>query len=169
MITFHEEPLTQAELLSEYRLVRSQGLPYLVAVDPSTAAILGYANAHPFRSRAAYRFSVELSLFCHPDHAGKGIGGRLLETLVDVMKQPAKYSELLALPPGQEPREVKQALAVMSVDEMGKRNGLALKEFYEKHGFELRAHLKGIGYKFGRWYVPGRPVLERLTPHGVPG
>lgn len=136
-MTFSEEPLTSDALLESYRQIVSQHLPFLVAVDSSCGDVVGYANAHNFRgSKGAYRHTVEITLFCHPDHIGRGIGPQLLTALLNVLREPAKHTNLLIAASG-EARVVKQVLAIMAVDETGKKSGLALKEFYEKAGFIL--------------------------------
>ena len=124
--------------ISTYQAITKQeNLPYLVAVDSQTSNILGYANAHGFRgSKGAYRHTVEISLFCHPTHLSKGVGSKLLKSLINALYKPLEHSSLRSYPET-EPPPIKQVLAVMAVDENGKRNGLALKEFYEKHGFKL--------------------------------
>lgn len=45
-------------------------------------AALGFAYAAPYRSRAAYRFSVEDSVYGAPRAVGRGIGRTLLGALV---------------------------------------------------------------------------------------
>ena len=52
------------------------GLPYLVAeID---GAVVGFAYAAPFRPRAAYRYTVEDSVYVAPDRMGQGVGKALL-------------------------------------------------------------------------------------------
>ena len=174
VITFAIEPRTLKDFRSGYETVKTEGLPYIVAVDPSVPGeVLGYASASQFRgSLEAYKHTVEISLFCHPEHQGKGLGTQLLRTLLQALRDPVSNAE--CFPPGAaEPRVVKQVLVVMAVDETGKGQGLKLKEFYEREGFTLvssflvvhlahrihpadkkkNGHLKQVGFKFGRWYV----------------
>jgi phosphinothricin acetyltransferase len=49
-------------------------------------------------------------------------------------------------------------MAVMSVDETSWKNGLGLRDFYVKHGFEEVGHLKKVGHKFDRWCVSKKAV-----------
>jgi L-amino acid N-acyltransferase YncA len=117
---------------SYHDIVTDQRLPYLVAVDGDTQAVLGYANAHGFRGvKGAYRHTVEITMFCHPDRTGKGVGSRLLGSLLQSLREKGKGGM------GGDDAEVRQVLAVMAVDEMGKGNGLKLKEFYEGFGFQM--------------------------------
>jgi L-amino acid N-acyltransferase YncA len=55
-------------------------LPYLVAERGSVVA--GYAYAGLYRPRPAYRFTIENSIYIHPDHLRQGIGRLLLTELV---------------------------------------------------------------------------------------
>ncbi len=49
------------------------GLPYLVADDGD---VVGYAYAAPFRTRAAYRFTVEDSVYVAPGQSGRAASAR---------------------------------------------------------------------------------------------
>jgi phosphinothricin acetyltransferase len=127
--------------------VTAQGRPYLVAVDENDQIVIGYANAHVFREvNGAYRHKVEITLSCHADHTGKGVGSRLLGSLLHSLKQKGTNAQVGTGHIGgsgdghskeESDAEVKQVLAVMAVDETGKENGLKLKEFYEGFGFQM--------------------------------
>lgn len=67
-----------------WKKIASQGLPYIAAVEEGGETVLGYCYAGEFRGgggRGGYRHTVELSLFCHPDHTEKGVGLQLLQKL----------------------------------------------------------------------------------------
>ena len=49
--------------------------PWLVSEH--NGQITGYAYASEHRSRAAYQWSIELSVYIHADHRGKGLATRL--------------------------------------------------------------------------------------------
>ncbi|CAK7221390.1 hypothetical protein SCUCBS95973_004481 [Sporothrix curviconia] len=155
VLTFHEEPQPLESYVKTYRTTQTLGLPYLVAVRAdSPDTVVGYTYAFGFRSeRSAYRFASELSLFCDPEYTGKGIGSRLLRAILQVLKTPSTFLTTYqgSYPGGVEPRTVRTLIAVMAVNDVGKRGGMALKEFYESFGFVLRSHLVGIGYKFDKW------------------
>lgn len=59
--------------------------PWLVAVDPSSDQVAGYAYAAPHRDRAGYRWSVDVAVYLAPDAAGRGIGRQLYERLLAVL------------------------------------------------------------------------------------
>lgn len=139
VLTFHEQPQPQESYVASYRATQKAGLPYLVAVlADDQDYVVGYTSAGGFRSeRSAYRFTSELSLFCDHNYMAKGIGSRMLKELIEVLKTPelffSKYGG--SYPEGVEPRKIRHLIAVMAVNEEGKRKGMALKEFYESNGF----------------------------------
>jgi L-amino acid N-acyltransferase YncA len=59
--------------------------PWLVAEDqddPDQPAVLGYAYAHAFASRAAYAWSAETSVYVHSGRHRSGVGRALYEVLL---------------------------------------------------------------------------------------
>lgn len=57
--------------------------PAVVAVDEQ-GAVCGFGSLSPYRSRPAYRTTVEDSVYVHPDHQGRGVGRELLSELVNL-------------------------------------------------------------------------------------
>jgi len=80
LASFEEVPPDAAELARRRAEIVGRSLPYLVAAGGD--AIVGYAYAGPYRPRSAYRFTVEDSVYVHPDRAGRGIGRRLLPAVI---------------------------------------------------------------------------------------
>ncbi|MBX3140917.1 MAG: N-acetyltransferase [Trueperaceae bacterium] len=78
--SFEEAPPDVAELAARRLAVLSLGLPYLVA--ESDGRLGGFAYAGAFRPRAAYRFTVEDSVYVADGMAGRGIGTALLTELI---------------------------------------------------------------------------------------
>jgi GNAT superfamily N-acetyltransferase len=75
-------------------ITNASGLPYIVAEDSSTHSIIGYSYVSSFRGvKPGYRHSLELSLFCHPDHVRKGVGRAILLRMIDILKDPDAYKE----------------------------------------------------------------------------
>jgi L-amino acid N-acyltransferase YncA len=79
--SFELEPPDEAEIQRRFRAITEGGYPYFVAeLDGSIA---GYAYANAYRTRPAYRFTVEDSIYVAPDMQGKGIGRPLLRALIE--------------------------------------------------------------------------------------
>lgn len=79
--SFELDPPDEGEMLRRFSTVRGLGAPYLVGCGPD-GGVLGYAYANAYRSRPAYRFTVEDSIYLAPQARGRGIGKALLERLV---------------------------------------------------------------------------------------
>ena len=66
--TFEEEVLHAEHMCERVAAVKSQGLPWLVALDG--AELVGYAYASLWRERSAFRFSVESTVYLAPQRIG---------------------------------------------------------------------------------------------------
>ena len=104
------------------------GLPYLVAVTGGAVAGLSYAK--PFRPRAAYRYTVEDSVYIAPDAQGIGVGRALLAELI-------ARCEALGL---------RQMTAV--IGDSGNAGSIGL---HRAMGFEHSGAFRSVGHKHGRW------------------
>lgn len=76
-----------------------QRAPFLVAVN-AAGKLCGFACAHPWHSRTAYAWDVELTVYCAHDCVGQGVGGRLYKALLDGVRQRG-YCNAVALVTGQ--------------------------------------------------------------------
>jgi L-amino acid N-acyltransferase YncA len=81
-VSFELEPPTVAEVEARIASAQSQWA-WLVA--EREGALAGYAYATAFRTRAAYRFTVETSAYVHPDHQGRGVARALYRRLFEVL------------------------------------------------------------------------------------
>jgi phosphinothricin acetyltransferase len=126
--TFEEIPPDQAEMTRRRAVFLDKGLPYLVAEQDGV--VLGYAYAGPFRLRAAYRYTVEDSVYVGPDAVGKGVGKALLSALIEAC-------EALGL---------RQICAV--IGDSGNAASIGL---HAALGFVQQGVFPAMGYKFGRW------------------
>lgn len=131
IISFEEQPLSPDDMQKRIENVQSYNLPWLVYTDND--AIIGYAYATRWHSRASYKYSVESSVYLKHDVTGNGIGSSLYADLINRLKT-LKYHAVIggiALPnPG----------------------SVAL---HEKFGFEQVAHYRETGFKNGRWIDVG--------------
>jgi phosphinothricin acetyltransferase len=126
--TFEEVPPPPAEMDQRRRAVVDHGLPYLVAEE--AGRVLGYAYAAPFRARAAYRYTVEDSIYVAPEAVGKGVGRALLSATLDACAAMG----------------LRQVVAVIGDTENAASIGL-----HRALGFEHTGVGKSLGYKHGRW------------------
>jgi phosphinothricin acetyltransferase len=81
-VTFDVEPFTvegRREWLAHY----ADDGPFRLLVAEAAGAVQDYASSSPFRGRAAYRTSVETSVYCRPDSTGRGVGTLLYGHLFD--------------------------------------------------------------------------------------
>src|SRR4029079_17147801 len=118
----------QAEMTRRFDELTAYGFPYLVAVIDG--AVVGYAYAGPYRTRPAYRFTVENSVYVAHDSHRRGVGKALLQALIDACTE--KGFRLMVAVIG----DSKQAASI----------GL-----HEEAGFKHVGVFVNIGYKFDRW------------------
>lgn len=128
-VTFDEDPLTLAEMRTRFRNVQKLGYPWLVAESPN-GVVLGYAYVTPWRPKAAYRFTVENSIYLGPASTGKGLGSALMTQLLARAKAAG----------------VKEIVAVIA--DRGAEPSIAI---HERFGFTQIGHMGRVGFKFGRW------------------
>ena len=128
-VTFDEEPQTLKELRTKFRHNAKLGYPWIVAVSPS-GQILGYANVSPWKSKAAYRFTVENSIYLRAAATGKGLGTALMSELL-VRAKAAGIKEIIAV-----------------IADRGADASIAM---HKAFGFKEIGHMGKVGFKFGRW------------------
>ncbi|MDE2334394.1 MAG: N-acetyltransferase [Rhodospirillales bacterium] len=126
--SFETEPPDVAEMARRRAALLAQGYPYLVAIRD--AAVVGYAYASAYRPRAAYRDTVENSVYLRPDEAGRGTGSALLGALITACVE----------------RGFRQMVAVV-----GDSANAASIRLHERHGFRLVGTLRSVGFKHGQW------------------
>ena len=79
--SFEEEPPDLCEMARRRSEILARGLPYLIAEQ--SGQVLGYCYASLYRTRTAYRFAVEDSIYIDAAEVGRGIGRALLSELID--------------------------------------------------------------------------------------
>jgi L-amino acid N-acyltransferase YncA len=128
LASFEEIPPDIAEMDRRRCDVQAKGLPYLAAVDGSS--VLGFAYVGPYRTRPAYRFTVEDSVYVAPGANGRGVGRALLGRLIALA----------------EARNLRQMVAIIGDSANHASIGL-----HEALGFERTGVLRSVGFKHGRW------------------
>jgi len=128
-VTFDESPWTLTALRSKHARVRELGYPFLVAESPN-GVVLGFAYVYPWKEKAAYRFTVENSIYLGPASTGKGLGTALMSELLERARAAG----------------VKEVIAVIA--DRGAEASIGL---HERFGFETTGSMGRVGFKFGRW------------------
>ncbi|KIX92036.1 uncharacterized protein Z520_12251 [Fonsecaea multimorphosa CBS 102226] len=130
----------------------SRNLPYLVAVD-DRRQVVGYAYASAFRGfMLGYGHTVEISLFCHPQHTNKGIGSQMIKRLIELLRTTKHLTREVGHEDNVVEFDVRKVMAIMAVDETAPGNGLALRDWYTRRGFKEVGRLHGVGFKKNRMY-----------------
>ena len=110
--------------------------PYIKAVDEA-GNILGYAYAAPFKTRAAYDWAVETTIYVRRDCRGQGVGRGLYEALEGSLKNMGICN-------------LNACIAYTDQEDAHLTNGS--RYFHEKLGYRLVGTFHRCGYKFGCWY-----------------
>ncbi len=92
VISFETEALSENEMRQRIFEISTQ-YPYLVYEE--NGIIAGYCYAHQWKERAAYRNTLETTIYLHPQHFNKGIGHQLMTHLIDKCRN-AGYQALIA-------------------------------------------------------------------------
>ena len=129
-ITFEETAVSANEMAQRMGEVTAQ-FPWLVWERGGT--VLGYAYAMSWKTRSAYRHSVETTIYLSPDVMGEGIGTALYRTLFERLR----------------PLNIHCAIGVIALPNPA---SVAL---HEKLGFIKAGHFHEIGLKFGQWIDVG--------------
>ena len=126
--TFEEEAPSAADMAARIAQITALGLPYLVADDGGV--IIGFAYAAPFRPRAAYRYTVEDSVYVAPGCAGRGVGKALVQRLIEICQGMG----------------LRQMMAV--IGDSGNAASIGL---HRALGFDPAGVCRSVGFKHGRW------------------
>jgi L-amino acid N-acyltransferase YncA len=121
-------PPDEAEMAQRMEAIRAQSYPYIVAEEPG-GHVLGYAYAGPFRTRPAYRFLVEDSIYLAADAQGMGVGKALLKALIEQCTA-LGFRQMIAVIGGASPASI---------------------GVHASLGFTPAGGITGSGFKMGQW------------------
>jgi len=127
--SYEYDPPSVDEMTRRFGAITDGGFPYVVAYADDR--VLGYAYASPFRTRPAYRFTVEDSIYIAPDAQGQGLGTLLLAELI-ARCEASGFRQMIAV------------IGDGAVNLQSARVHAAM-------GFAECGRIKGSGFKFGRW------------------
>lgn len=133
-------PHTIEERMAWYQKKVEGSFPVLVFEEEGK--ILGYATYGPFRDWAAYKYSVEHSVFVQEAAKGKGIGTILLKAIIEIARE----------------REYKTMIAGIDTTNEGSI------KLHLKLGFQHAGTIHHAGYKFNRWLDLAFYQLELSGP-----
>lgn len=125
--SFENEAPSEAEMAARFERALAGGYPFLVADEEG--AVAGYAYASAYRPRAAYRHTVENSVYLHPTATGRGVGRALLTELIAACAGRG-YEEMVAV--------------------IGDAANAASIGLHTSLGFRHVGTLTNVGRKFGR-------------------
>ena len=126
--SFELDPPDEAEMTRRMQALLDGKFPYFVAgID---GAVAGFAYASLYRTRPAYRFTVEDSVYVTPDIHRRGVGKALLIKLIEACTA-LGYRQMLAV--------------------IGDSNQAPSIGVHRACGFTDAGNLRNIGWKFGRW------------------
>lgn len=131
VVSFETEAPDEAEISGRIAALGDL-YPWLAACDES-GAMLGYAYACAFRTRPAYRFTVETTVYVADGAHRRGIGTLL-------------YRELLAL---LEAQGFTQAIGAITIP-----NEASIR-LHESLGFVRAGTYEKVGFKLGEWRSVG--------------
>jgi L-amino acid N-acyltransferase YncA len=128
LASFEEEPPSLDEMRRRYREITAARFPYIAADFGGSLAGYGYCSL--YRTRSAYRFAVEDSVYVRPDALGKGVGRRILAELIERCEGMG-YRQIIAV--------------------IGDSANAASIGLHASLGFLRVGTLRSVGFKHGRW------------------
>lgn len=131
--TFEEDAVSVKDMLERFNVFKTAGLPYIVAEEDGK--VIGYAYLSYWRTRSAFRFSVENTVYLAPGNERKGVGKCLVQLTLDAARAIGKTS-------------VVSAISVMPDQAVETSASVML---HLRTGFKVVGRMHKVGYKFGKW------------------
>lgn len=125
---YEYQPRTEEFMRNWFALKATNRFPVVGAIN-AAGELMGFASYGSFRAFEGYKFTVEHSVYIHPDHQRKGLGKALLQELI-IRARDQGYHVMLG---------------VIDVNNSG---SIAL---HRQLGFSEQGRLAQVGFKFGRW------------------
>ena len=130
IVTFEESKVSESEMKSRVKLTLEK-LPWIVY--EIEGIIVGYAYASEWKSRCAYKHSLETTVYLRKGESGNGIGSKLYAELINRLKG-------------------KNFHALIGGISLPNDASIAL---HEKFGFKKIGQFKEVGHKFDAWIDVG--------------
>ena len=129
-VSFEEEV---PDLESIRASIDSTNETYAFVVGEDEGRVVGYAKGYRFRSRAAYAWTVEVSVYVAQDSRGRGVGRRLTMGLLDELKERGYVTAIAGITL---PNDASVGL-------------------FEALGFTHIGTFKSVGFKLDKWHDVG--------------
>lgn len=139
--SFELDPPDDAEMQKRLHALVDAGFPYLVA--ERDGQLLGYGYLGAYRPRAAYKWSVENSIYVAPEAQRSGTGRLLLQALIDEAKA-GGYRQIVAV-----------------IGDSQSRGSIGL---HAALGFTHSGIVRSVGFKHGRWL--DQVIMQRVIGMG---
>jgi phosphinothricin acetyltransferase len=131
IITFEEVPVTGDEMLRRIGNITGNGFPWIVLETED--GVTGYAYAGAWRTRPAYRHTVETTIYLDQEFKGKGYGKNLYAALLERLKRNGVHTAI-------------GGISLPNVESV---------KLHESLGFIKVAHFASVGFKFDKWIDVG--------------
>ncbi len=128
-VTFDIEPSSLEQRLTWFEQFSETGARRLMVVENSDA-VAGYAGTLQFRTKPAYRTSVEMTIYVHPEFKGRGVGSKLYEGLFDALEGEEVHRAYAGITLPNEPSVI----------------------LHERAGFRHIGTYSQVGFKLGRYW-----------------
>lgn len=126
IVTFDTEPVEEEEMRRRITLI-SNHYPFFVYETDNEVA--GYCYAHAWKEKAAYRHTLETTIYLSPQHTGKGIGRQLMLRLIEECRKSGYHTLVACITEGNEASHI----------------------LHLKLGFKQVSSFEQVGLKFDRW------------------
>lgn len=136
------QPRTAQNMVSWFEAKRVGGFP-VIGIEDTQGQLLGFCSWGSFRAYPAYKYTVEHSVYVHPEHRGRGLGQQLMDLLI---AEARRHGDVHVL--------------VGAID-AANAGSIAL---HKRLGFESVGLMPQVGFKFGRWLDLAFYQLTLQTP-----
>ncbi len=134
-------PREPESMVNWFKTKEIGNFPVIGAIDRSNQ-LLGFASYGTFRNWPAYKYSIEHSVYIHPNHRRKGIGLALMQQLILAATEQQYHTMIGGI-------------------DMTNTSSIAL---HQQLGFTHAGTINHAGFKFGRWLNLGFYQLLLETP-----
>ncbi len=139
---YEYKPRTMATMQQWFANKAAGNFP-VIGLKADDGRLLAFGSYGTFRAFPAFKYSVEHSVYVHPDHQGKGLGQQMLQLLIEAAQTQGYH------------------LLIGGID-ANNSGSIAL---HQKLGFVHSGTITQAGFKFGRWLDLAFYQLTLATPY----